>query len=86
MDFYLQGAEEFAIIGEDNAKSVFSVIYNFYLPNKIIAFSKDGSKETLPLLKNKKSLNGKTTVYMCKDYHCEAPITSIEELKKTLAK
>jgi len=84
MDFYLRGATEIAIIGEKNQKDIFSVIYKTFLPNKIIAFSESGDEKTLPLLKNKKIIDGKTTVYLCKDYQCEAPVTSIEELKKII--
>ena len=84
MDFYLHGATEIAIIGAKDKKEVFSVIYNTFLPNKIIAFSENGDDEFLPLLKNKKIIDGKTTVYLCKDYQCKAPVTSTEELKKLI--
>ncbi len=84
MDFYLRGATEIAVIGSKNKKDIFSVIYNTFLPNKIIAFSENGDGKTLPLLKNKKIIDGKTTVYLCKNYQCKAPVTSIEELKKLI--
>ncbi|MCK5853555.1 thioredoxin domain-containing protein, partial [bacterium] len=84
MDFYLHGATEIAIIGLENKKEVFSVIYNIFLPNKIIAFSENADGNFLPLLKNKKIIDGKITVYLCKDYQCKAPVTSIEELKESI--
>ncbi len=86
MDFYLHGATEIAIIGAKNKDEALSVIYSEFLPNKIIAYSDKGNKETLPLLKNKKIIDGKTTVYLCKDYQCEKPITSMEELREILTK
>jgi len=84
MDFYLHGATEIAIIGKENINEIFSVIYNIYLPNKIIAYSENGDEKTLPLLKNKILVDGKTTVYLCKNYQCEAPVTSIDKLKKLI--
>ncbi len=82
MDFYLHGSTEIAIIGNKGKEKMLSAINNTFLPNKTIAFSENDDDATLPLLKNKKSIDGKTTVYLCKDYQCEAPITSVEEFKK----
>ena len=35
----------------------------------------------LPITKNKVNINGKPTAYICKNFVCESPVTSIEEFE-----
>ena len=93
IDFYLKGPVEIAIICSSNSdKKILSVINDNFIPNKVIALldSEDASAEKiyniLPLLKNKKQINNKSTVYVCKNYNCFAPVTSAKELQALINK
>ena len=65
---------EVAIVGE----AVFTKIIDlntFYIPNKIIAGSKNDN--TLPLLKNR-FLENETLIYVCVDNTCKLPVSEVE--------
>jgi uncharacterized protein len=42
-------------------------------------------KEVIPFISNYKSVNGKSTAYVCENFSCQAPITSPGELKEVLS-
>lgn len=67
---------EVAIVGpslmETNAE-----LQKTYLPFSLIMGTSTSSE--LPLLKGKKIHNNKTTLYVCRDYHCLQPVHSISE-------
>ena len=52
------------------------IIFNGYIPNKLIIGSK--SKNNLPLLKNR-YVEGKTLIYVCVNKACKMPTESLEE-------
>ncbi len=74
-DFY-----EVAIVGK-NAQLKAQQLFKFYLPNKIIAFSK--TESTLPLLKNRYVANA-TYVYLCVDNTCQLPVEEISKIIDTI--
>jgi hypothetical protein len=39
---------------------------------------------SLPILKDKKTVDGKSAIYICKNYTCKEPITNGNELKIAL--
>lgn len=90
-DFYLSEGPEIALIinEKDNGwKEMLSAINESYSPNKVVLVGteKSASQKNSPaLLKDRKLVDGKPTVYVCRNFTCSKPVTDIEELKKVLA-
>ena len=71
------GTNEIAIIA-DNPQRILSQILTKYIPYKIIMSSK-APGNAFPLLSGKVSL-GETTLYLCRNYSCEKPVSTVEAL------
>ena len=67
---------EVAIVGEK--ASQFSLDFGrYFIPNKILMGST--KQASLPLLKNRTAVNGRTTIYVCFDKTCKLPVHSVKE-------
>ena len=54
-----------------------------YLPTKVLAIA-DGDPATSRLTDGKASVKGMPTVYVCENFACKAPVTSVEALRRQL--
>jgi uncharacterized protein YyaL (SSP411 family) len=70
------GTNEIAIVGPDY-RSFLKKIISLYLPHNLVMASTQPND--FPLLKDKIS-NLQTLIYLCKDYACLKPVSSVEEL------
>ena len=72
---------EIVIIGPefDNLRKDFD---RFFISNKVMAGAEMSSK--LPLLEDRKSIDGRTTIYVCFNKTCQLPVYSVEEALKLL--
>lgn len=70
------GITEVAITGADQS-AVLKALSSIYLPNKIILA---GTNTTLPLLRNKESIE--TKIYICRNKACQLPVSTVEEALK----
>ena len=77
-----EGPLEIALASDEADTSLLQVVREAYLPCKIIGDSSTGMK--LPLLEGKKLVDGKSAVYICKNYSCQEPITEVSELRNQL--
>ena len=73
----ISGTNEIAIIAND-AGVILTQILKEYIPHKIVMRSGNASN-SFPLLSGKKNL-GETTLYLCRNYSCERPVSTIEAL------
>ncbi|OEH55090.1 hypothetical protein AQ616_08585 [Oceanobacillus sp. E9] len=75
------------IIGE-NTEVFFNQIRESYLPNVHIISVKDSKSlaKLLPTGENFKKINGQTTYYLCSNFHCNQPTTSIKEVLAEIIK
>jgi uncharacterized protein YyaL (SSP411 family) len=86
LDFYLSEPKEVALVGEPGSHEIrlfVNEVYSRYLPNKVIASSKEGdpsAAESIGLLRGKSAIDGRPTAYVCRNYVCLAPVTTPEEL------
>ena len=71
LDLYLSPPRELAILGEPQAEVARAALRGFD-PNAVIAF---GPAEGVPLLEGKTLVDGKTAVYVCERFACQAPVT-----------
>lgn len=90
LDFVYNGSFEIIISGERDDKSTREIINYFrmeFLPNKIILLkepSDDKLKRIAPFTEFQTQLGSKTTIYICRNYVCERPVTSLEDVKRIL--
>ncbi|UCD83584.1 MAG: thioredoxin domain-containing protein [Deltaproteobacteria bacterium] len=90
LDFYLSAPKEIAIIGQRDHPSTSDLLHTLYstwLPNKVIAACDPGDPNPvsgLKLLENKQMVGDRPTVYVCKRYTCQAPVTDPASLDAQL--
>jgi uncharacterized protein YyaL (SSP411 family) len=84
LDFYLGKTKEIAIIGDPAApdtRELLRVIFQRYLPNKVVACGETGG---LFLLEDKAKLDNLAAAYVCEEFTCATPVNSAEGLIKLL--
>ena len=92
VDFAIGPSFEIVIVGDRNndaTKKMLNEINKKYIPNKVVllksnAKGTNGISEIAPFTKEQKMLNGKTTVYICRNYVCNLPTTNPLKLEKQL--
>ncbi|MDA9101094.1 thioredoxin domain-containing protein [Omnitrophica bacterium] len=93
LEFQLGPTREIVIAGnpEDFETRRFVVaVHQRFLPDTVTALHPIAEKdsqailEIIPFLKNQKALQGKTTAYVCVDYVCRFPSTSVEQFEEQL--
>ena len=85
------------IVGDKEAedtKALLSCVHSHFLPNKVLLVvpgkNKDGHQkstflsEKLEVLESLSCVGGKATAYVCENYTCQLPVTSVEELDELL--
>lgn len=94
LDFAIGPSREIVIAGEKEdteAKEMIREIYSLFLPNKVVGLHPSGEdgkriRALSPFMENQKSIDGKSTAYVCKNYVCDFPTTDIAKLKQLLEK
>jgi len=76
-----QPTAEIAIIGE-NAREISKSFLSAFYPNRLILGTDENSD--LPLLRERKAIDGKTTIYVCFDKTCKMPVHEVEEAMQQL--
>ena len=88
LDFHLSKVKEIVVVGprEDPAtQRLLNVIYDRYLPNKVVAGADEPPEKPLtPLLDGRTATNGQPTAFVCEDYRCMLPATEPEGLAAQL--
>jgi len=91
LDFFIGPAYEIVIVGNPNSeetKNMLHAIRTRFVPNKVMLLKEVDQKdlENLPgFTKDMKTIDNKTTVYICRNFVCNKPITEIEEVLEILA-
>ena len=70
------GTAEIAIVGEAWQKILSDLQQQFY-PHKLVMAAPEGNSQ-FPLLSDKQA-PGKTHIFLCKNYVCQQPVTSLED-------
>jgi len=84
LDFHLSTPKEIVVVGpRPDADPLLEVIWNRYLPNKVVAGSPPGIDS--PLLEDKVAINGKPTAFVCEHFACKAPTSDPKVLAEQLA-
>jgi uncharacterized protein YyaL (SSP411 family) len=86
LDLYLGPMYEIVLVGDGRQKDTQDVLADLrrrYLPRRVLAF-RDAATAASPalgeLLSDKKSIDGKPTAYVCRNFACQAPLVGREEI------
>jgi uncharacterized protein YyaL (SSP411 family) len=85
-DQMLGASIEVAIVGEaDDAgmRSMVDLVFSLYQPNRVVSAG-TGSNSGVPLLEGRGTVDGRSAAYVCLNFTCEAPVTTINDLKVML--
>jgi uncharacterized protein len=91
LDFYLSEPKEIAIVGSTDSHEIrlfIEEIYSRFMPNKVLAASESGEaavSEAIKLLAEKTAVDNQPTIYVCRNYTCLAPATTVEGLSERLS-
>jgi uncharacterized protein len=83
MEFHLAPVNEIVVIGE-RGNELEREVSRRYLPHAVVALSEAGSGD-VPIMNGKGMTDGKATAYVCENFVCTRPVTSVEEIVKLLA-
>ena len=90
LDFHLAAVEEIAVIGPKDDPETVAVLQHLrgqFRPNRVIAYhdpAAGDSPASVPLLADKPMVGGKVTVYVCRDFACQAPLGGLAAVKAEL--
>ncbi len=86
-DFMFGPSYEIVITGDPSdaeTREMLDAVREKFLPNSVILFRDAGSPEKLAEIaeftKMQEQVDGKSTAYVCRNYACEQPVTSVKEL------
>ena len=86
LDFTLGPSSEIVIAGDlkaDDTMDMLKVLRKKFIPNKVVIFRPDGDSEITRISDYTKSLSskgGKATVYVCRNFSCQLPVTEPGEM------
>ena len=84
-EFYLTSVKEIVVAGE-KGNNLESVVWSEFLPNKVLVpFRGDkADSDFIPLLLEREMIDAKPTAYVCENFTCQKPVTSVADLKEQL--
>jgi len=83
--FMLGQPREVALVGsKEELEPLLEVVRNGYRPFQVVAAGGEEEVAPLPLLENRPRVDGKGTAYVCRQFVCQAPVTSAQELARQL--
>ena len=85
LDFYLDRAKEIAVVGpikSPQKNAIIKMLQTRFIPNKSLAYSPPGRVSALPVLENKVTADGLTTVYVCENNICKYPTGDIAKIRE----
>ncbi len=86
LEMFIQPHTEITILGEeeiDEMKAIRSVVYESKILNKIVTYSTSRNifNSELPLISGKRIVQSLPTVYICRNFVCSEPITSLVDVR-----
>ncbi len=81
LDFALGPSTEIVIAEGNNSKEGFlKKIRDEFIPNKVVLLKSKELEEVSEYVKNLKTVDGKTAIYICKNFVCDLPITEEDKI------
>ena len=87
LEFYLSSTREIVVIGSKGNELERDVLGR-YLPNAVVVLSEETLENSaaLPLLKDRKAIDGKATAFVCENFVCHRPVVTVDELRQMLGR
>ncbi len=85
IEFNLASTKEIVIVGE-KGNELEKEVWREFQPAKVLILSNSSvsDEEFVPLLKDKHMIGGQPTAYVCENFVCQRPTTTVEELREQL--
>ena len=90
LDFHLAPPREVAIIGTVTApdsQALLHEVWQYYRPNTLVAAAPVEDKTAralIPLLAGRDQIRGEATAYVCENYTCKLPVTTVNALRQQM--
>jgi uncharacterized protein YyaL (SSP411 family) len=87
LDFMTESSLELVLVGDPATPGYAALaarIARSYLPNRIEVRLRPGASSTSPLGEGKTLVDGKATLYVCRNFACTAPVTEVSEAEALL--
>ena len=84
LEFYFNPTKEIVILGD--SAELKSEIWRRFLPNKVVVLAENAGRDAdlIPLLQERSLIDGKPTAYVCENFTCQKPVTTVEDLREQL--
>jgi uncharacterized protein YyaL (SSP411 family) len=85
LDYYLDKTKEVAIVASPDSadkNAILKMLQSTFIPSKSLAYLSSGSSSSLPILEDKVTGEGKTTVYVCENNICKYPSSDINKIQQ----
>ena len=82
LEFHLGQGKEIVVVG-DSGNSLEREVLGMYRPHDTVVTALDAS-DNLPLTDGRTRVDGSATAYVCQNFVCNRPVTSVEELRHEL--
>ena len=76
--YFAKPTVEIAIVGSELHTIARQINQNF-IPNKVLLGALEEGQSNLPLLKDRKTVQNKTTIYVCYNKTCQLPVHTVKE-------
>ena len=92
LDFAIGPSKEIVIAGEadrEDTRNMLRAVNEQFLPRKVLIFHPEGEEgeeieSMAEFVKQQRAIDGKATAYVCENYACKLPTTSVAKMKQLL--
>ena len=93
VDFMVHPPKEVAVVGtlgSGDTRKLLDAVHRTYLPNRVLAFRDPDGEETprqarrIPLLEGRGLIDGQAAAFVCQNFTCRQPVTSVTDLLEQL--
>jgi uncharacterized protein YyaL (SSP411 family) len=93
LDFAVGPSKEIVLVGQRDdprTRAMLKSLYVRFIPNKVVVFrpaldeEAEAIIEIIRSVEGQRAIGGKTTAYVCRDYHCEFPVNDLKKFESLL--
>ncbi|MGI9056168.1 MAG: thioredoxin domain-containing protein, partial [Pyrinomonadaceae bacterium] len=86
LEFYLGKTKEIVVIGE-KGNELEKAVWKDYLPDKVVVLTKNPAEHSdfIPLLQSREKIDEKPTAFVCENFVCQKPVTTMADLESQLS-
>ncbi len=84
LDDLLSPSQEVAVVGsltDARTQRLLEEVRRHYLPHTVLALKEPEDENPLPLMEGRTLVDGQPAAYVCENYACRLPVTSVEALR-----